>query len=65
MKSTITPVDELDTEFLSHPPRPLFANIQDKIGANVPPPPIGLNNWINGANNLVNGSNNLVFSKGV
>jgi len=29
---TIVPVDEIDTEFISHPPRPLFPNVQDELG---------------------------------
>jgi len=64
MRTTITPVDEVNTEFLVHPPRPLFANVQDELSP-VPPPPPGFIDWINGANNLINGANNLVFSKGV
>lgn len=32
MRSTLAPVDELDTEFLVHPPRPLFPNVQDELG---------------------------------
>ena len=31
MSPTIVPVDEIDTEFVSHPPRPLFPNVQDKL----------------------------------
>lgn len=38
MRTTITPVDELDTEFLAHPPRPLFPNVQTSIGGQVTPP---------------------------
>jgi len=35
---TIVPVDEIDTEFVSHPPRPLFPNVQDKLVPGGPPP---------------------------
>jgi len=35
---TIVPVDENDTEFISHPPRTLFPNVQDKlVPGGVPP----------------------------
>lgn len=29
MRTTIAPVDEEDTEFVIHPPRPLFPNVDE------------------------------------
>lgn len=49
MRSTITPVDELDTEFLAHPPRPLFPNVQDKLGGGDIPPVA--NAWVDDLGN--------------
>lgn len=47
---------------IGNPITPRFGTPQGD--ANIPPPPPGFIDWINGANNLINGANNLVFSKG-
>lgn len=36
MRSTITPVDEEDTEYLIHPPRPLFPNVNSSFDVVIP-----------------------------
>lgn len=36
MRGGIAPVQELDTQFLIHPPRPLFPNVQDQFGEGIP-----------------------------
>lgn len=52
MRSTIAPVDELDTEFLTHPPRPLFPNVQQSGSSQILLPPDTMHyniDWINSA----------------
>ena len=39
MRTTITPVDEADTEFLIHPPKPLFPEVQAPFGGGAIIPP--------------------------
>jgi len=38
LRASLVPVDELDTEFLVHPPRPLFPQVQDKLSEIITPP---------------------------
>jgi len=38
LRTTITSVHELDVEFLSHRPKPLFPGVQKSNGAIIPPP---------------------------